>query len=595
MEKRDSPGRTRRKVVIVGGAAGGASCAARLRRLDEHAEIILVESGPYVSYANCGLPHLITGVIPDEAELLAISQKTLGGVLGIDVRTRCEATFVSPKKKRVHLRDLEGSGATTESYDILVLAPGAVPVRPALPGIDLPGIFSLRTIADVRAIREWMARGTRSAPGKTSPVGIAHAMPLRHAVVVGGGVIGLEAAENLAREGFEVTVVEMLDQVLAPLDREIARLAQEHLTRHGVRLALGDPVAGFRQRGFGALEVTTRRGASHPADIVILALGARPDTTLARTAELEIGELGGIRVDEEMRTGDPNIFAVGDSVEVKDYVTGHWTLAALASTASRQGRVAADVIAGCDSRFRGSQATSIVVLFGAAAACTGVSEKRLCEHGDEDYEKVYLFPNADAGHDPGATPIALKVVFRVSDGRVLGAQAMGEDAHAVDKRISALAVAIQMGATIHDLEQVELCCAPQFGGARDPLNYAGMIAANVQRGDMPIARWEDAGECFVLDVRDASEAAAHEVPGAVKIPLDELRSRLGELPRDVDILVVSRSAQRAYHATRILLQCGFRARTAPGGLLARAILMPRETGDGDLLTQAKKEPQTCPN
>ena len=375
MAKSGPRGRTRRKVVIVGGGAGGASCAARLRRLDEHAEIILVESGPYVPYPNCGLPHLIAGAIPEEADLLATSQEALRGVLGIDVRTRCEATFVSPKKKRVHLRDTDGSGVTTESYDILVLSPCAVPVRPALPGIDLPGIFSLRTIADVRAIREWMARGTRSVPGMSSPLDTPHAMPVRHAVVVGGGGIGLEAAENLARAGFEVTVIEMLDQVLAPLDREFARLVQEHLTRHGVRLALGDPVAGFRQRGFGSLEVVTRSGTSLPADIVILALGVRTDTTLARTAELEIGEIGGIRVDEQMRTSDPSIFAVGDAVEVRDLVTGRWTLLALAGPATRQGRVAADVIAGRDSRFRGSLATSIVRLFGAAVGLDGRKRK----------------------------------------------------------------------------------------------------------------------------------------------------------------------------------------------------------------------------
>jgi NADPH-dependent 2,4-dienoyl-CoA reductase/sulfur reductase-like enzyme/rhodanese-related sulfurtransferase len=562
------------KVVIVGGVAGGASCAARLRRLDEKAEILMVERGPYISYANCGLPYHVSGVIAKESSLLVANEQVFKANFGIDVRTNCEAVAISPKQKTVDLRNVMTGDVTTESYDRLVLSPGAPSVRPPLPGIDLPGIFQVRTIPDVRAIREWIERGTTFLAGMYSYSGIQFVKPARRAVVVGGGFIGLETAENLMHLGFEVTLVEMLDQVLAPLDREFARLVEEYLKRHGLHLALNDGVAGFRQLDGGALEVATKSGKAYPADIVILSLGVRPDTTLARSAGLEIGERGGIRVDEQMRTSDPDIFAVGDAIEVRDFVTGQWSLVALAGPANRQGRIAADVIAGRDSRFRGTQGTSIIGLFGGAAAWTGASEKALKKLGDTDYEKVYLFPNSHAGYYPGARMIGLKLMFRKSDGRVLGAQALGEDAAAVDKRVSALAVAIQMGATVYDLEEAELCYAPQFGSAKDAVNFAGMVAADVLRGDMPLIHWEDTAGLFLLDVRQPVELAVESVPGAVNIPLGQLRARLGELPRDREINVICRSAQRAYYATRILTQNGFKARNISGGMLARAMLSP---------------------
>jgi NADPH-dependent 2,4-dienoyl-CoA reductase/sulfur reductase-like enzyme/rhodanese-related sulfurtransferase len=461
---------------------------------------------------------------------------------------------------------------TTEPYDKLVLSPGAPSIRLPLPGIDLPGIFQVRTVPDARAIREWIERGTEFLAGLFNYSGIQFVKPTRRAVVIGGGFIGLETAENLAHVGFDVTVVEMLDQVLASLDREVARLVEEHLKRHGIKLALGDGVAGFRQLEGGALEVRTKAGRTYPTDIVILSLGVRPDTALARAAGLAIGERGGIRVDEHMRTSDPDIFAVGDAIEVKDFVTGQWSLVALAGPANRQGRIAADVIAGRDARYRGTQGTAIIGLFGAAAAWTGVSEKTLRQLGDEDFEKVYLFPNSHAGYYPGAKMLGLKVLFRKSDGRLLGAQALGEDGPAVDKRISALAMALQMGATIHDLAEAELCYAPQFGGAKDPVNYAGMVAADVLCGDMPLVHWGATDGAFLLDVRQPVELAVEDVPGAVNIPLDALRARLGELPRDREIHVICRSAQRAYMATRILLQNGFKARNLSGGMLSRAML-----------------------
>jgi len=560
------------KIIIVGGVAGGASCAARLRRLDEKAEILMVERGPYISYANCGLPYHISGIIAKESSLLVANEQVFRGNFAVEVRTNCEAIAISPKQKTVDLRNVATGEVTTESYDKLVLSPGAPSVRPPLPGIDLPGIFQVRTVPDARAIREWIERGTTFLAGMNNYSGIQFVKPARRAVVIGGGFIGLETAENLMHLGFEVTLVEMLDQVLAPLDREFAHLVEEYLKRHGLHLALNDGVAAFRQLDGGALEVQTKAGKAYPADLVILALGVRPDTTLARAAGLAIGERGGIRVDEQMRTSDPDIFAVGDAIEVKDFVTGQWSLVALAGPANRQGRIAADVIAGRDSRFRGTQGTSIIGLFGGAAAWTGASEKTLTRLGDQDFEKVYLFPNSHAGYYPGAKMIGLKVLFRKSDGRLLGAQALGEDAAAVDKRVSALALAIQMRSTVHDLEEAELCYAPQFGSAKDAVNFAGMVAADVLAGDMPIAHWGDTKDAFLLDVRQPAELAVESLPGAVNIPLGQLRARLGELPRDREIMIVCRSAQRAYYATRILLQNGFRARNISGGMLARAML-----------------------
>jgi NADPH-dependent 2,4-dienoyl-CoA reductase/sulfur reductase-like enzyme/rhodanese-related sulfurtransferase len=491
------------------------------------------------------------------------------------VRTGCEAIAIDPKKKTVDLKNVATGGVTTESYDKLVLSPGAASVHPNLPGIDLPGIFQVRTVPDARTIREWIAGGTEFLAGMFKYSGIQYVKPTTRAVVIGGGFIGLETAENLIHLGFEVTLIQKPPQLLGPLDPEVARLVEEHVKRNGVRVVLNDAAAAFAKLDGGAIEVTTESGKTYPADIVILGIGVRPDTTLAKSAGLEIGERGGIRVDEHMRTSDPDIFAVGDAIEVKDHVTGEWSLVALAGPANRQGRIAADVIAGRDSRFRGAQGTSIIGLFGGAAAWTGVSEKTLKRLGDDDYEKVYIFPNSHAGYYPGAKMIGMKVIFRKSDGRLLGAQALGHDGPAVDKRISALAVALQMGATIYDLEESELCYAPQFGSAKDAVNYAGMVAADVLRGDMPVAHWDALDGAFLLDVRQPVELVVESVPGAVNIPLPQLRARLGELPKDREIVVICRSAQRAYYATRILLQNGFKARNLSGGTLARAMVAAR--------------------
>jgi NADPH-dependent 2,4-dienoyl-CoA reductase/sulfur reductase-like enzyme/rhodanese-related sulfurtransferase len=566
------------KVVIVGGVAGGASCAARLRRLDESAEIVMVERGPYVSYANCGLPYHVGGVIPEEKSLLVANERTFREQFAIDVRVNCEAVSISPADRTVELRNTLTGETVRESYDKLVLSPGGKSVRPPLPGIDLPGIFHVRTVPDARAIREWIERGTAYLSGMNTYSGIQMLRPPTRAVVIGGGFIGLEAAENLRHRGFEVTLVEMLDQVLAPLDREFARLVEMHLEQNGIRLALGDGVAGFAQGPGGTLEIRTQSGKVHVADVVILALGVRPDTDLAKKAGLEIGARGGIRVDDQMRTSNADIFAVGDAVEVKDCVTGEMSLVALAGPANRQGRVAAGVIAGCEAYFRGSQGTSIIGLFNAAIAWTGASEKTLLRLGMTDYEKVYLYPNSHAGYYPGARMVGMKVIFRKSDGRVLGGQALSHDGPAVDKRISTLAAFIQMGATIDDLAEAELCYAPQFGSAKDPLNFAGMVARSTLDGTSPLVHWQAGGDAMLLDVREPLELAVERVPEALNIPLGQLRARLGELPKDREIHVICRSGQRAHYAVRMLRQNGFEARHLSGGMLSRAILSPG--GDG---------------
>jgi len=537
-----------RRVLIVGGVAGGASCAARLRRLDESAEIVLFERGPDVSFANCGLPYYVGGVIEKESALHVADATLLNERYAIDVRTRNEVVSIDPKAKTVKLRDLATDQLYSEGYDALVLSPGATPLRPPLPGIDSPGIFTLRSIPDARTIKEWI--DSRQA---------------RRAVVVGGGFIGLEMAENLVHRGLHVTIVEMLDQVLPPMDPEMAAIVAERLRAQGITLALADGVAGFETGTDTQLVVRTQGGAAFPADIVILSIGVRPETALARGAGLEIGPRGGIRVDEQMRTSDPAIWAVGDAVEVLDQVTAQPGLIPLAGPANRQGRIAADAICGRTSRFRSVQATAICGVFDLAVATTGASEKSLRRAGITDFEKIYLHPNQHAGYYPGAKPIHIKLLFRKSDGRILGAQAVGEDD--VARRIDVIAMAIQMGGSVYDLEEAELCYAPQFGGAKDPVNFAGMIAADVLRGDMPTVHWPDpaTSETVYLDVREPGEVQAGSIPEALHIPLGSLRKRIDEVPDSTDLRVFCAAGMRGYVATRMLNQRGKRARNVSGG------------------------------
>ncbi|HEX9252060.1 MAG TPA: FAD-dependent oxidoreductase, partial [Ignavibacteriaceae bacterium] len=435
------------------------------------------------------------------------------------------------------------------------------------PGIDLAGIFSVRTVPDARHIREWLDRDLLNT-GMNEYSGVNTIGKPKNAVVVGGGFIGLEMVENLIHRGLNVTLIEKLNQVMPPLDIEMARIVKRYMEKHGVKVELNDGVAGFRKAKDGNLEVLTESGKVYSAEIIILAIGVKPETALAKMAGIEIGKRGGIRVNDQMRTSNPDIFAVGDAVEVKDFVTGEWTLIPLAGPANRQGRIVADVLCGRNSHYRGTQGTSICKIFDAAIAQTGVSEKTLKSLGDTDYEKVYTYPNSHAGYYPGAKMLIIKTLFRKSDGKILGAQVLGEDG--VPKRIDSFAMAIQMACTIYDLEESELCYAPSYSSAKDPVNFAGMVAADVLRGDMPISHWDSIGNSFLLDVRNPPELEVESVKGAVNIPLPMLRSRLNELPKDREILIICRSAQRAYYATRILLQNGFKARNISGGMTARS-------------------------
>ena len=542
------------RMLIVGGVAGGASCAARARRLSEDAEIIIFERGPYVSFANCGLPYYVGNVITDERNLLIATPELFKKRFNIEVRVQSEVRTIDRAKHEIKVKNIGTGNVYRESYDALVLAPGSAPIRPPLQGIDLPGIFTLRTIPDSRQIREWITE-----------------RKVRQAVVVGGGFIGLETAENLAKRGISVTIIEMLPQVMPPVDPEMAVPIHEHLAANGVTLHLGDGVARFEQDHRGtAIMVTTKSGASYVGDMVLLAIGVRPEVTLARETGLEIGQRGGIRVNDQMRTSDERIWAVGDAVEVQDFITGEWSLIPLAGPANRQGRIAADVILGRDARFRGVQGTMVCKVFNMSIAATGVSEKTLQRSGIHGqtarYEKIYLHPGHHANYYPGARPITMKLIFSTEDGRILGAQAVGEEG--VEKRIDVIAMAMQRGSTVLDLEEAELSYAPQFGTAKDPVNVAGMIAANALRGDAPVAHWKDVneGQYYILDVRDPHEFKLGHVEGATNIPLHSLRDRMDELPRDKEILIYCAVGQRSYYASRALRLKGFRARNISGGM-----------------------------
>ncbi|MCU0668127.1 MAG: FAD-dependent oxidoreductase [Myxococcota bacterium] len=537
-----------RRVLIVGGVAGGASCAARLRRLDESASITIFERGPHVSFANCGLPYYVGGVIADESALLVASPALFRTRFDVGVETQTEAIAIDRSMRSLRVRDLRSGATRDERFDALVLAPGAAPVRPPLPGVDLPGVFVVRSIPDTQRIRAHIEE--RRA---------------RRAVVVGGGFIGLEMAENLLHRGLAVAILEKLPQLMPPLDPEMAAPVRAHLEAKGVALHLGDGLARIETRPDGGLAVVSEAGLRLAADLVILAIGVRPEVGLARDAGLTLGARGGIAVDARMRTSDPAIWAVGDAVEVRDVATGADVIVPLAGPANRQGRIAAEAIAGRTTQFRGVQGTAVVGVLGMTVAATGASEKSLRRAGRSDFAKVYLHPGHHAGYYPGAQPIHVKLLFSTPDGRILGAQAIGTEG--VDKRVDVIATAMQLGGTVHDLAEAELCYAPQYGSAKDPVNLAGMIAANVLAGDMPLADWERLGatDALVVDVRQPAEFAAGAIPGAINLPLPELRARFAELPCDRTLWLCCAVGQRGYYATRFLLQHGYDARNLSGG------------------------------
>jgi NADPH-dependent 2,4-dienoyl-CoA reductase/sulfur reductase-like enzyme/rhodanese-related sulfurtransferase len=540
----------KKRILIVGGVAGGASCAARARRMSESAEIIVFDRGPYVSFANCGLPYYVGDVIKKEENLLIATPELFRKRFNIEVRLLSEVIDIDSGKRRIQVKNLATGEQYSESYDILVLSPGAVPIRPNLPGIDLEGIFSLRTIPDSRMIRDWISR-----------------YEAKHALVVGGGYIGMEMTENLRKRGLKVTVVEKLDQVMPVVDPEMLAPIHQMLVKKGIDLRLNCGVSRFDKNENGhTLYATLDTGDRIEADLVILCIGVRPHIDLALKAGIQIGKTGGIQVNARMQTSDPHIMAVGDAVEVQDVVTGALSVIPLAGPANRQGRIAADVIMGRDAVFRGVQGTSVVGILDQVVAFTGPSEKLLKRLGLwEQMEKIYLYPGHHAGYYPGASPISLKLIFRKQDGRVIGAQAVG--AAGVEKRIDVISMAIQKKATVFDLEEAELCYAPQFGTAKDPVNLAGMIAANVLRGDVALVHWEDLdnGVALILDVRDPMEYKRDHVDSALNLPLDEIRDRLAELPKDRPIWTYCFVGQRSYYAARALAQYGFDVKNISGG------------------------------
>ncbi len=538
-----------KKIIIVGGVAGGASCATRLRRLDERAEITIYDRGPFVSFANCGLPYHVGGVIPIEASLLLASPQLFHDRFRIGVQVHHEIVAIHPKTKTVTVKNLLSGESFEDRYAVLVLSPGAAPLKPELPGLDLPGVFTVRSIPDTREIRDWIAQ-TKA----------------KHAVVAGGGFIGLEMAENLRHLDLEVVLVQNGPQVMSTMDPEMVTPLHEHLEKHGIQLRLNTPLTGVAQRD-GKLVVN----GDIETDMVILGLGVRPETGLAKAAGLTLGTRGGIKVDSHMRTSDPAILAIGDAVEVHDLLTNQEILLALAGPANRQGRIAADVIAGRDSSFRGVQGTAICGVFDLALAQTGATEKSLKRAGIADFEKVYLHPKHHVGYYPGAQTLHLKLIFAKRDGRILGLQAVGTVD--VARKVDVVSALIQKNGTVFDLEEAELCYAPQFGAAKDALNYAGFIAANHLRGDLPLSQWNALpANAFLLDVRDADEFAEGHAPEAVNIPLPELRDRLGELPRDRVLHTYCGVGQRAYYAVRVLNQSGFDARDISGGWITAGMM-----------------------
>ncbi len=539
-----------KKVVIVGGVAGGASAAARLRRLDEGAEIVLIERGEYISFANCGLPYHIGGEIADREDLLVQSAQGMRRRFRIDVRTRHEARGIDAARKVLAVRDLESGRDYEEPYDALVLSPGAAPVRPPLPGAELPGVQTLRNMADMDAIKA-----------------LVDARPRGRALILGGGYIGLELAEALRHREWSVLMVELGAQVMGPADPEMAALLHRELRAQGVDLRLGTGLKGIAPMAEGRLEADL--GAAREAvDLVVLAVGVRPETRLAQSAGLKLGPKGGIQVDASMRSSDPSIWAVGDAVEVKDLVTGADSLIPLAGPANRQGRIAADNICGLESRYKGTQGTAIARVFSLSIGMTGTSEKALKAAG-RPYQKVYLHPNCHAGYFPGASQLQIKVLFDPADGRLLGGQAVGQEG--VDKRIDVLAVALRAGMSVHDLEELELAYAPPFGSAKDPVNFAGFIAANVLEGQAPVVQPEELAalrpDQLLVDTRTAAEHRDGHIAGSINIPLDSLRERLAELPKDKEILLYCRVGLRGYLAQRILAQHGYRCRNLSGGYL----------------------------
>lgn len=538
------------KVVIVGGVAGGATAAARIRRLDEQAEITVFERSGYVSYANCGLPYYIGGAITDPEELTLQTPESFFSRFRVDMKVRHEVTAIHPDRKTVRVRNLETGEEWEERYDKLILSPGAKPTQPRVPGTGLDRVFTLRTVEDTFRIKKFIEERRPES-----------------AVLAGGGFIGLELAENLRELGMEVTIVQRPGQLMNPFDPDMAAFIHSEMRRHGVKLALGRTVEGFAERG-GGVDVLLKDGAALSAGMVVLAIGVTPDTALAREAGLELGVKGSIVVNDRMETSAPDIYAVGDAVQVRHAVTGQDALISLAGPANRQGRIAADNICGGDSRYPGSQGSSVIKVFDMTAAVTGVSEANARKAG-LDTDKVVLSPMSHAGYYPGGKLMTMKVVFERGSYRLLGAQIVGYEG--VDKRIDVLAAAIRANMKATDLKDLDLAYAPPYSSAKDPVNMAGFMADNLEKGLLRQWHLEDLnrlprdGSVTLLDMRTAEEYGGGHIDGFQNIPVDELRERLDEVGKGRPVYVICQSGLRSYIACRILAGHGYEAYNFAGG------------------------------
>lgn len=538
------------KVVIVGGVAGGATAAARLRRLDEKADITIFEKSGFVSYANCGLPYYIGGVITDREELTLQTPESFMERFRIKVKTGHEVTKIDPEDKSVKVKNLKTGESWDESYDKLILSPGARPVRPDLPGIDSKKLFTLRTVEDTFHIYDFVEE---TKPGK--------------AVIIGGGFIGVETAENLREKGLDVTIIQRPKQMMNIFDYDMATFIHAELRKNGIKLRNNCNVTGFQEKD-GKLEVTVADKESETGDIVILAIGVQPDSHLAKEAGLELGLKGSILVNDRMETSAPDIYAIGDAVQVKHFVSGEDALIALAGPANKQGRIAADNIAGGDSHFRGSMGSSIIKIFDLTAAGTGLTEKAAARAG-LDYDSVVLSPASHASYYPGAKAMTMKVVYEKKTLKLLGAQIVG--AAGVDKRVDVLATAIMAGMRADELKDLDLCYAPPYSSAKDPVNMAGFMIENIATGKIKQYHWEEVeklprdGSVTLLDTRTVREYSRGHVDGYINIPVDELRERLGEIDSSKPVYVMCQSGLRSYIACRILIQNGFDAYNFSGG------------------------------
>lgn len=537
-----------KKIVIVGGVAGGATAAAKLRRISEAIDIVLLERGEYISFANCGLPYYIGGVIEERSKLLVQTVEGMSKRFNLDIRVLSEAVAIDPEKKVVTIRNLKTNETYEESYDKLLLSPGARPIVPPIPGLEEnEALFTLRNIPDTDQIKGYV--------DENNP---------KKAVVVGGGFIGIEMAENLAERGIDVTIVEMANQVMAPIDFEMASILHNHIKEKGVKLILENGVQAFADKG---RKVILSDGTELETDMTILSIGVRPENELAKSAGLELGERGGIVVNEYLQTSNEDIYAVGDAVEVVDYINQTKTMIPLAGPANRQGRIAANNIMGKKEKYHGTLGTSVAKVFDLTVAATGNNEKTLKRLGIP-YEVLHIHPSSHAGYYPGAAPIAFKLIFDKETGKIYGAQAIGADG--AEKRIDVIATAIKGGLTVEDLTHLELSYAPPYSSAKDPVNMAGYVATNLMEGELEHIQWHEvddivAGGGLLIDVRQPAEREFGYIEGSINIPLDELRGRLEELPKEQTIYVSCQVGLRGYLAARILKNNGFNVKNVDGG------------------------------